>query len=156
MEIGTTLRVDPIPTRTTTAAIPPVSTLFWSIRGLDNGAKHKCHLEVIGSAVSLAPRTQYEAFRIVREAINNAIKHADATIVDVCLEYPAERGQPVQLTIKDNGRNAQTVSTPSGHRGVRYMQESARAAGGKLSIEVEPGQSTSVRFMFPVEATPSE
>ncbi len=40
MEIGTTLRVDPIPTRTTTAAIPPVSTLFWSIRGLDNGAKH--------------------------------------------------------------------------------------------------------------------
>lgn len=116
----------------------------------------KCQLEVIGSAVSLAPRTQYEAFRIVREAINNAIKHADATIVDVCLEYPAERGQPVQLTIKDNGRNAQTVSTPSGHRGVRYMAESARAAGGKLSIEVEPGQSTSVRFMFPVEATPSE
>jgi signal transduction histidine kinase len=116
----------------------------------------ECHLEVLGSAVSLAPRTQHEAFRIVREAISNAIKHADATTIEVCLEYPAEEGQLVQLTIKDNGRNAQPVSARSGHRGVRYMQESARAAGGKLSIEVEPGQSTNVRFMFPVEATPSE
>ncbi len=116
----------------------------------------KCRFAQIGTAISLTPRVQHEAFRIAREAINNAIKHANAMIIEVSLEYPTEQGRPVQLTVKDDGRNAQSVPVLNGHRGVRYMQESARIAGGKLSIEVESGQSTTVRFMFPVEATPAD
>ena len=113
----------------------------------------ECHLETIGTIVSLTPRVQHEAFRVVREALSNAIKHADATIIEICLEYPTEQVRFVQLTIRDNGRNARFVSRRRGHRGVRYMQESARAVGGTLSVEVEPGRSTTVRFTFPVKDT---
>jgi signal transduction histidine kinase len=105
--------------------------------------------------VPLAPRIQREAFRITREAITNAIKHADATIIKVQLQYPTEVSASVKLIICDNGHNAQSVARRNGHRGVPLMEESARAAGGMLTIHVEPGQATTVGFAFPATATPN-
>lgn len=109
----------------------------------------QCCFEVSGDPVPLAQRAQWEAFRIVGEAITNAIKHADATLIRVRLQYPTESTASVQLMIRDNGRKARVITeTDRGSRGVRYMEESARAVGGTLDFDVAPGQSTVVIFTF--------
>ena len=114
----------------------------------------QCVLEIAGTPIPVAPQTQHEAFRIAREAINNAIKHADATLIRVHLCYPLrEEDRHVQLTIYDNGRKAEVVESHGDQRGVRYMRESARTAGGQLEICIEPRQSTTIIFSFPAAAT---
>ncbi len=112
----------------------------------------QCLLEVVGIPIPVAPRAQYEAFRIAREAISNSIKHANATMIRVHLRYPTAPSEHVQLTIYDNGRNAKIVKSQDDQRGVRYMRESARTAGGILDVHVEPHQSTTIIFTFPTES----
>ena len=115
-----------------------------------------CHVEISGPEVPLSDRARWEAYRITSEAITNVIKHADATMIMIHLRYPAEPGKPVQLTIRDNGRNARVIANRDGHRGMRYMQESARAAGGTLEVHVEPHQCTAIIFTFPAEFSVAE
>ncbi len=116
----------------------------------------QCRLEVSGSCLPLSQRTQWEAFRITGEAITNAIKHADATMITVHLQYPTGTSKPVKLVIHDNGRSARAIAEGGVGRGVRYMEESARAGGGTLEIQVDPGKSTAVIFTFPATIMPAE
>lgn len=108
----------------------------------------ECLLCVEGSAHPVNSRLQREAMRITREALVNAIKHADATRIVVELRYPSNSNEPIELTIRDNGRNARTIVPQAGHWGVRNMYESARAVNGSLMIAPERGGGMAVVFRF--------
>lgn len=108
-----------------------------------------CALVVEGAARPIEPETQREVFRIAREALANAVKHAAATMITVRLQYPAASGGPITLSILDNGRTGQVVGPKAGHWGLRNMYESARAAGGTLQIDQVPEGGTRVAVTFP-------
>src|SRR5205823_3409162 len=91
-------------------------------------------------------QTQREALRITREALTNAVKHADATTIEVQLRYPAQPTDLLRLTIRDNGRGAPVIAPRSGHFGVRNMVESAHAVGGKLRFCSEAGRRWYLRL----------
>lgn len=66
-----------------------------------NGAKTiHAHLEIVGDSYSLGKEKELLIFRIIQEALNNAIKHASASSVSVILKY-----LPQQFTaiVQDNG-----------------------------------------------------
>src|ERR671921_327795 len=82
-----------------------------------------------------------ELLRIVQEALTNARKHSEARRVVVALG--AERGR-IWAQVSDDGRGFGPGSSPG--IGLSSMSERARALGGTLKIESEPGKGTKVRF----------
>ncbi len=98
--------------------------------GLDIGAP----LDGLDDARSTA------VYRIVQEAVTNALRHAGASRIEVTLR--AEAGG-LTLEIVDNGQGQPAEFEARGHYGVPGMRERAQALGG--SFVIEAGQSGGVR-----------
>lgn len=86
-----------------------------------------------------------QVLRIVQEALNNVLKHAQATQVKVsAMTAPSATGdEGVMITITDNGlgfdASAQTIG-----RGLRHMQERASTLGGTVTINALVPKGTQV------------
>lgn len=96
------------------------------------------------------PSYEVGLFRIIQEALNNVVKHAQASSVVVKLEFLP--GQVVAL-IKDNGKGfePEAVASEGGHYGLMIMRERAQLMNGEIQISSSPGQGTDVTITIPVE-----
>ena len=75
-------------------------------------------------------------YRIVQEAVNNALRHAQASRIDVNVQTSAES---LQLEVIDNGVGRLDQFHTPGHFGVLGMRERAQALGGSFYLEqIEP------------------
>jgi signal transduction histidine kinase/ligand-binding sensor domain-containing protein len=100
-------------------------------------------VRVEGTARPLPRQVSRELLRIAGEALHNALRHAQATHVDVHLVAEADR---VQLRVQDDGRgfDPQAARGPgAGHFGLVGMRERAASIGSFL-LESRPGQGTTV------------
>jgi signal transduction histidine kinase len=92
-------------------------------------ARLEATLKVTGDKRPLATALDLSAYRIVQEAITNVLKHANASRVEVILDYQADA---LALTISDNGSGATaTVGASTGH-GLIGMRERIEMFGGEL------------------------
>jgi signal transduction histidine kinase len=82
-------------------------------------------------------------YRIAQEALNNVIKHAQATRIEVTLTS-SRPGQTV-LEIVDNGRGFDPDGSFPGHLGLQSMRERIERLGGSILIESAPNHRTKVR-----------
>ncbi|MFL1482849.1 histidine kinase [Marinobacter sp. LN3S78] len=80
---------------------------------------------------TLSPNEEIHILQIVREALANAVKHADATEVkvEVLFESPG-----VEVRILDNGKGLPGDEQPLQHYGLIIIQDRARTLGGKVSV----------------------
>ncbi len=86
-------------------------------------------------------------FRIVQEAVNNVLRHAQAQQVVVTLMRDAEN---VKVQIADNGRGFDTQIPRSGrHVGLWSMRERVEQLGGQFEVHSTPGQGTTVTAVVP-------
>jgi signal transduction histidine kinase len=86
-------------------------------------------------------------YRIAQESLNNVMKHARATKVEVCLaRSPQDSG--LILTVKDNGRGFDLDSIPADRLGVSIMRERAQGIGATLAIESRPDQGTKIEVLW--------
>ena len=87
-------------------------------------------------------------FRIVQEALNNVLKHAQASHVRVTLERHQDQ---VRLCIADDGQGFDTLlPRSSGHVGLWSMQERVEQLGGQFEIQSFPHQGTTVTTRVPL------
>jgi signal transduction histidine kinase len=93
-----------------------------------------------------APATETALYRIVQEAVANAIRHANATSISVAVSMH-DRG--VVATIEDNGRGFEPSAVDRSRLGVVGMRERAAVLGGEFSVESEPAGGTTVRVRLP-------
>lgn len=84
--------------------------------------------------------------RIMREALSNILKHADATTVAVSLGMSADNTQ-LQLWLADNGRGI--AANASNGRGMANMYKRADDIGALLSIKPHPAGGTIVELQLP-------
>jgi signal transduction histidine kinase len=84
---------------------------------------------------------------VLREALTNVARHADATSVEVFLEI----GDDVRLAVRDNGRGLPGAYGRRG--GTRTMRERAALLGGRCSIRTRPTGGTSVVWTVPARVT---
>jgi len=94
---------------------------------------------------SLVSEVQVVVYRICQEALNNIVKHANASNVIIKLQYTASKAE---LRIKDNGRGFDPSLDLPGHYGVSMMQERANAVHADLKIISEPGNGTEIIFYW--------
>ncbi|HKC19341.1 MAG TPA: sensor histidine kinase, partial [Candidatus Dormibacteraeota bacterium] len=102
-------------------------------------------LKVTGQRRQLPPGEELSAYRIVQEAITNVLKHANATRVEVMIDY---RPEVVSLTISDNGSGADHAQS-TGH-GLIGMRERVAMFGGDLSTGSSSLGGFVVRATLPV------
>lgn len=81
-------------------------------------------------------------YRVVQEALNNTIKHAQASRVAIRLE---QDGDQVVIGVQDNGVGFDSEAEYPGHVGLHTMRERVEKMGGVLHIESTPGQGTLIR-----------
>ena len=85
-------------------------------------------------------------YRIAQEALNNVVKHAEATQVDITLLNEPDR---VALHIRDDGRGFDPQAIPAGHMGISIMAERAQKIGADVQIQSQPGRGTEVSVTWP-------
>lgn len=86
-------------------------------------------------------------YRVAQESLNNILKHAGASRVDVKLHRTESE---VSLSIRDNGRGFDTTQPRSiEHIGLLSMKDSVGYLGGKFTIQSEPGKGTVIEVICP-------
>ena len=110
-------------------------------------AAHRFDVAVIVDVpqdVNLRPEVTEALFRVVRESITNAGRHAKATTVRVCLRVAPN----VTLVVEDDGQGFDPARQTPGF-GLPSMRERAEAVGGTFSVSSLVGEGTTVRFEMP-------
>jgi signal transduction histidine kinase len=85
-------------------------------------------------------------YRLVQEALTNAVKHADATRVEVSIDDSS--GSTVEVVVHDDG-NGFDPGRAGGGFGLLGMQERVALVNGVLEIESGPAAGTTVRARIP-------
>jgi signal transduction histidine kinase len=98
------------------------------------------------SGVCLGPEVERAMVGIVREALHNVRKHAQAESVH--LEVRRVEGA-VEIAVTDDGIGLQG-DVPAGHFGLEQIRELAEETGGDLAIESEAGTGTTVKARIPL------
>jgi signal transduction histidine kinase len=103
-----------------------------------------------GSGRKLAPIIREEVYRIGCEAVRNAWRHAQASQVEVWMQYDTRH---FRLRISDNGKgippHVLAEGRRTGHHGLPGMQERARLVRGKLTVSSKPESGTQVELVVP-------
>ncbi len=111
---------------------------------------YRCDVEVVACDVDgLATDRATELFRIVQEALSNAVRHAGPARIRIAV---GQRGGRVVLEVSDDGLgfDPEAAAVRARHLGLTSMEERCRALGGKLTIESAPGAGTVVRAEVPL------
>jgi PAS domain S-box-containing protein len=102
----------------------------------------------ISLEAELSPHLENSLYRIAQEALNNSLKHAEATKVSISLT--TQDGQ-VQLEIVDNGKGFDPEATQDhGGLGMVSMRERVESVHGEYSITSQAGEGTWIWISAPL------
>lgn len=126
-------------------------------------AKIRCRLDVPGNLpnIPLTADIRHNLFMVLKEALNNIVKHAGAT--EVSIEITVEP-RKLSLTIKDNGRgfgfglmpdgrvdaSAENMNRSLGKDGVINMRKRIESVGGRFRLQNPPTQGTHLSLTIPL------
>jgi signal transduction histidine kinase len=106
-------------------------------------------LTVEGTPRKVHPILRDEIYRIAREAVRNAFRHAQARRIEAEIAY----GEKLfRLRIRDNGKGMAPGIVEegfTGHYGLPGMRERAKQIGGQLHIWSGPGAGTEIELNIP-------
>jgi signal transduction histidine kinase len=124
------------------------------IRQLGEATVGRARLEIdlqVQDVDPLPAEVKVALYRIIQEAINNVVKHAQAQHVTVTLQ---RNDGKIMLRIVDDGRGFDRDRIPSDHFGLGNMRERAEAIGAQLDIESEPGIGTEIQVRWENASSP--
>ncbi|MGE0684907.1 MAG: ATP-binding protein, partial [Candidatus Binatia bacterium] len=99
---------------------------------------------------ALAPEAAAQMYHVAREALNNAIRHAQATTVTITLDHV---GHELLISVQDDGKGFDLTAQLSAQTvGLEEMLARTRLLGGELNIHTTPGQGTVVQLRAPATA----
>ncbi|MBN1317225.1 MAG: ATP-binding protein, partial [Anaerolineales bacterium] len=115
---------------------------------VENRAGLKARL-LVERDVGLLPEVEQVLYRIALEALNNALKHANATSVTIQILFDREW---VELSVTDNGRGFDPAAeAKTGGMGLVAMQERVSGLGGDLIIRSSVGEGTCIQARIKLE-----
>lgn len=139
------------PVNLETLGLIPAVQQYLNELGKDAGWEIDYHAEV--AVLNLSPDGEIALFRILQEALTNAWKHAQTSMVRLSLHTEGEKDDLLVVCVQDWGKGFEPASVQSGTQGIGLMgmRERARLLGGVCSIESRPGRGTTVRLRIPLQ-----
>ncbi len=116
-----------------------------------NGIQAVCHAR--GTPYFLPPVVESNLLRIGQEAFTNALKHSQASEIQIELVYQPEQ---VQLWVQDNGQGFDPDLLPNKGYGLLSMRERAQKIGADLTITSRFRYGTEVAITVPVFSLSSQ
>lgn len=117
-----------------------VETVSKELENLNVTRSVTCNLEIKGEPVSLSTERELHIFRITQEALQNCVKHARASAVQIILDYE-NNGFCMQISDDGRGFDKNKLYEMKG-LGFLNMFQRARYVHGLLEVQSAPGQGT--------------
>jgi two-component system, NarL family, sensor kinase len=110
---------------------------------LQNTGQYQTHLNITGNAYKLASQTEMVLFRIVQEALNNIVKHAQAKNIKAYINYKQE---VFSLVVEDDGVGFESneLDVTKTGIGLKSMQNRVGLIGGSLQINAVPKKGATI------------
>lgn len=104
--------------------------------------KFETVFETSGTAFQMSPERRLILYRIIQESLNNIVKHAGATQVDILMAYNEEA---LNISIRDNGNGFDMQQTGKGV-GLLNMEHRSKLIGCSLTVDSQPGKGTLINI----------
>ncbi len=104
--------------------------------------------ETSGTARPLPAAVDLAVYRLVQEALTNCLRHAEASLVEVDLDYTDDS---VRVTVTDDGRGGGPQADSGGH-GLVAMRERVSLLGGTIEAGPRSGRGWTVHAVLPTGA----
>lgn len=125
------------------------AAIEWQVQDFQRRSGIACELKADTGPLVLDDTRATTVFRILQESLNNVVRHADASRVDIALYRDDGK---LFLTVKDNGigiyPNCRRKANVFGLIGIR---ERLLALGGEFTIDSEPDKGTALTMWIPVD-----
>ena len=110
----------------------------------------RCRLDVsvLPREIQVSSQVRHNITMVVKEAINNVIKHASASEVTLCMSL---KNDVLDISVCDNGCGFQHVSQDGGY-GLTTMKQRMENIGGECSIESTPGHGSAIRLRLRLQS----
>jgi PAS domain S-box-containing protein len=142
-----------------TALRPPIldagiaSAIEWQGQRFEARTQIPCLVQVPDNLPSLSDARAIGMFRILQEALTNVMRHAQAHTVEISLTL--DEGL-MCLTIADDGRGFVPQPGRSTSFGLVGMRERVLMLGGRLELDSESGEGTTLRAYIPLDPVGQE
>jgi PAS domain S-box-containing protein len=93
---------------------------------------------ITGKPRSLSSEVEYNVLRIIQEGLTNAMRHADATRINLRLSYQPGK---IELILQDNGKGFNLKTNTTGF-GLISIKERSKRIGAKLRITSKPDKGS--------------
>lgn len=101
---------------------------------------------ILNNDLMLASTQATVLFRIIQEAVQNAIKHANAELIRVEIQTDANN---INIGISDNGIGFNLDDCEKGF-GIGNMQQNAKTLNGTISFDTASGKGTHINLVIPI------
>ncbi|RZK09950.1 MAG: hypothetical protein EOO43_20775, partial [Flavobacterium sp.] len=95
-------------------------------------SSYEVSFTVAGDTIFLSGQRELVLFRVIQEALHNIIKHADATRIDILIEFGESQ---LILDISDNGRGFDVPNVNCEGTGIRNIRKRVGSLGGFFSVD---------------------
>ncbi|MEA5403992.1 7TM diverse intracellular signaling domain-containing protein [Arcicella sp. DC2W] len=100
------------------------------------------------SCIQFSPLKQYNIYLIFKEAVNNSVKYAQASNIEIAIFFTEEY---FTIIVKDNGIGFDELNIKQGN-GLNNMQERAKVMNGKIQILTKPQKGTLIELKVPLNS----
>lgn len=117
---------------------------------VDEFSKHsglQIHFDYQLEHAPLRPNEEVHCLQIVREALSNVVKHAQAA--NCWLSFDQDRQGTIHVRIEDDGVGIASLESPAGHHGLTILRERANSLNGTIQIGPREDGGTRVYLRFP-------
>lgn len=108
------------------------------------------NLTLQGECGHLGENVNINIYRIVQESVNNAIKHAKASKIDVMLNHKTENALKLSISDDGVGMDVDEVDQAS-HFGLLGIKERVQALNGQFEVDGATNNGTTLDIVIPIE-----
>lgn len=123
-----------------------IKALEFEVEQLNKADLYKISLSITGEPVFMEANNELVLFRITQEALNNIVKHAEASVINLDLHYEST---DCTLRISDNGKGFSQSDIRS--NGLLNMDKRANMLNGSFQILSAPGIGTTITIKIPID-----
>jgi signal transduction histidine kinase len=127
------------------------AALRWYANRIQEHSPLSVRVDIVGQERDLNEVMKIAVFRIIQESLNNIIKHAHATHVNIYVRFEEKQ---VRISVRDNGVGFDLDGIKHRHTsrpslGLAGMEERAALLGGSVNVQSRPGYGTEVEAVLP-------